>query len=181
MVTSYSHPKNICHKQFFKAYCLITTATTSNTIEPVLISLCGSNAMSQPLCAKHLLAPHLRDTLGTGALRQISTFLILCMESTLYVFLSDSVCRHCDHGLDFDISLFCVIVQSINQSNAVYVFRVPFFLFNSESLRTRCVMIVRKTLLRCDLFSTVMCMTCNLLENSERILKPSEHSYSKRI
>ena len=37
-------PKNICHKQFFeaycqffKAYCLITTATTSSTVEPVLI------------------------------------------------------------------------------------------------------------------------------------------------
>ena len=53
--------KNICHTQILKKYCLITTTTTSNTVEPVLIPKCGSNPLSQPLRAKHFLAPYLRN------------------------------------------------------------------------------------------------------------------------
>ena len=37
VVTPLLQPKNICHKTFFKAYCLITATTTSNVIELVLI------------------------------------------------------------------------------------------------------------------------------------------------
>ena len=54
---------NICSKQFFKAYCLITTATTSKSIE-VLTPQCGSNPLSQPIHVKHLLALHHLTVLG---------------------------------------------------------------------------------------------------------------------
>ena len=66
-VTPHLQPKNICHKQVFKAHCLNTIATIPTIIKLFLVLHCGSLPLFQPLSAKDNInteqAPHIRDRL----------------------------------------------------------------------------------------------------------------------
>ena len=61
MVTSLSHPKIICYKQFHKAYGLTKTTTTSNT-GAGLDTIVWFTPTVPSLRARHLLASHHLDT-----------------------------------------------------------------------------------------------------------------------
>ena len=70
MVTSLLHPKTICHKLFHKAYGLMTTATTSNTVAS-LDTIVWFTPIVPPLHANIIATgyePHLQGDIKTDSI-----------------------------------------------------------------------------------------------------------------